>query len=271
MSREPAVSIHPTAVVDEAASISDTASVGPYSVIGPGVEIGDDVQLGPHVVVERDTRIADGCRISTGAVLGSDPQDLKYVGERTWLEVGPRTVVREFATLNRGTAAAGITAVGSDCLIMAYAHIAHDCHIGDHVVLANSVNMGGHVEIGDWAVVGGLTALHQFVRVGAHAMIGGASRVSQDAAPFSIVAGSPAASYGVNRIGLERRGFAPEVIRELKRALRTLFRSPVPLGTAIESLESDDASPEVREIIAFVRSSERGVTPGRRGADSPDA
>lgn len=271
MSRDAGVAIHPSAVIDEDAVLDPSVQVGPYSVIGPGVEIARDVQLGPHVVVERDTRIAEGCRISAGAVLGSDPQDLKYMGERTWLEVGPRTVIREYATVNRGTAAVGTTSVGADCLLMAYVHVAHDCRLGDHVILANSVNMGGHVDIGDWAVVGGLTAIHQFVRIGAHAMVGGAARVSQDVAPYSVVGGSPAATYGVNRIGLERRGFEAETIRELKRAMRAAFRGSLPFGRALDELDADEPCAEVAAFIAFARETRRGVTPGRRGAEPPDA
>ncbi|MFV1986769.1 MAG: acyl-ACP--UDP-N-acetylglucosamine O-acyltransferase [Gemmatimonadota bacterium] len=257
-------SIHPTAVIDDRASVGAGVSVGPYAVIGPGVEIGDRTQIGPHVVVERDTRVGAECRISAGAVLGTDPQDLKYVGERTWLEVGPRTVIREFATLNRGTAAAGLTVVGTDCLIMAYAHVAHDCRIGDHVVLSNATNMGGHVEIGEWAVVGGVTAIHQFVRIGPHAMVGGASRISRDVAPYTLVAGNPAALYGINRIGLERRGFEAGTIDTLSRGFRDIFRSKTPLLEAVAAVPAD-AADEVRAIADFVAASERGITTWARG------
>ncbi|MDX1395953.1 MAG: acyl-ACP--UDP-N-acetylglucosamine O-acyltransferase [Gemmatimonadota bacterium] len=268
--------VHPTAVVDEGAIIGDGVSVGPYAVIGPGVEIGEGSSIGPHVVIERDTRLGAECRVSPGAVLGADPQDLKYMGERTWLEIGPRTVIRECATLNRGTARSGTTSIGSDCLIMAYAHIAHDCHIGDHVILSNATNMGGHVEIDDWAIIGGLTAIHQFVRVGRHAMVGGASRIPQDVAPYTIVAGSPAGVYGVNRIGLERRGFDESEIDTLRDAYRTLFRGGIPLRRAAAELE-EDPSQHVQALARFVLESERGVistTRTRRAASDgagPDA
>ena len=155
--------VHPTAIIDSGANVAPSVAVGPYSIIGPGVSVGRGTVLGPHVLLERDTTVGGQCQIAKGAVLGSDPQDLKYEGEPSQLLVGDRTVVREYATLNRGTRASGKTTVGSDCLIMAYAHVAHDCEIGDHVVLSNAVNMAGHVVIEDWAIVGGLTAIHQFV------------------------------------------------------------------------------------------------------------
>ncbi len=252
----------------ESARISASASIGPYAVIGPDVEIGDRVRVGPHAFIERDARIGDDVQISKGAVLGTDPQDLKYVGERTFLEIGPRTRVREFATLNRGTAASGLTAIGADCLIMAYAHVAHDCRIGDHVVLANAVNMGGHVEIEDWAIVGGLTAIHQFVRIGRHSMVGGASRVSKDIAPYTLAAGNPCFSFGINRVGLERRGFDEEVVRALRGAFRDIFFADTHVREALERFSLDGVPDEVRQLVRFFESSERGVTSTRRGSDA---
>jgi len=262
---EAATGIHPTAIVDGSARIAPTATIGPYSIIGPDVEIGERARIGPHVFIERDTRIATDVRISKGAVLGTDPQDMKYAGERTFLEVGPRTRIREFATLNRGTAASGLTAVGADALIMAYAHVAHDCRIGDHVVLANSVNMGGHVEIGNWAIVGGLTPIHQFVRIGSHSMVGGGSRIDRDVAPYTLVAGSPPYSYGVNRIGLQRRGFDPEVIAALHGAFKSLFRSDRSMRQEVADFDLGAARPEVRELVAFARDTERGLIAARAG------
>ncbi len=252
---------HPTAVVDEDAVVDPSASVGPFAVIGPGVELGPSVRVGSHALVERDTRVGEGCEIHHGAVVGTDPQDLKYEGEASTLELGPHTVVREYATLNRGTAASGSTVVGADCLVMAYAHVAHDCRIGDHVILSNSVNMGGHVEIGDWAIVGGVTAIHQFARIGRHAFVGGGSRLSQDVVPFTTAAGNPCSAYGINSTGLRRRGFDDERIRALESAYRDLFRSDLNLGDAVERLaESGPATEDVRAMIEFVRASERGVT-----------
>jgi len=261
---------HVTAIVDETAVVAATATIGPYSIIGPDVEIGERARVGPHVFIERDTRVAEDVHISCGAVLGTDPQDLKYAGERTFLEIGARTRIREFATLNRGTAASGLTSVGVDALIMAYAHVAHDCRVGDHAVIANAVNMAGHVEIGDWAIVGGLTGIHQFVRIGRHAMVGGAARIVRDVAPYTIATGTPPVSYGINRVGLKRRGFEPETIRSLRTAFREMFRAGTPSRTAAETYDIGEATPEVREFVEFLRESRRGVVPGRSEADTAE-
>lgn len=256
----PRSEVHPTAVVNPNAELGVDVVVGPYSVIGPNVVVGDGTTLGPHVLIERDTVIGAECRIQKGAVLGSDPQDLKYEGERTELRIGDRTTVREFATLNRGTAAHGVTEVGSDCLVMAYAHVAHDCIIGDHVVLSNAVNMGGHVEIDDWAVIGGMTPIHQFVRIGCHAFVGGASRVIKDVPPYVRAAGSPIELYGLNIVGLQRRGFAEEVRRELKRAYKLFFQSSYNVRQALERARTElEPIPEVLRFLTFVEESERGI------------
>lgn len=253
--------IHPTAIVDDLAELGQGVEVGPYSIIGAGVHVGDGTVIGPHVLIERDTFVGEQCRFSQGAVLGTDPQDLKYEGEQTTLSVGDRTVVREYATLNRGTKASGRTSVGSDCLIMAYAHVAHDCEIGNHVVLANAVNMAGHVLIEDWVIVGGVTAIHQFVRIGAHAFVGGGSRVPQDVPPYMRAAGNPCRLYGLNKVGLKRRGLAEGVGRSLKRTYRILFNSKLPLTQGLARVEADvELIPEVRQVIAFIRGSERGIT-----------
>ena len=255
---------HATSIIDDAARIAPSATIGPYSVIGPGVEIGERVRIGPHVLIERDTRVDDEVRVAKGAVLGSDPQDLKYAGERTFLEIGPHTVVREFTTVNRGTAASGLTAVGADTLVMAYVHIAHDCRVGDHVVLANGVTMAGHVEIGEWAIMGGLTGIQQFTRIGRHAMVGGGARLVRDVAPYTLVRGSPTTrTCGINRIGLERRGVEPEAIRALQGAYREIFRSAAPLRVILDRLGSEEETPEVRELVAFIRDAGRGITPAR--------
>jgi len=252
--------IHPTAVLHEEARVAKTARVGPYAVVGPGAEIGDDVHVGPHVLVERDTRVGPECRLGKGAVLGTDPQDEKYDGGPSELVVGARTTVREYATLHRGSTATRVTRVGEECLIMAYAHVAHDCRIGDRVVLANAVNMGGHVHIGDWAIVGGVTAIHQFVRVGRHAFVGGGSRVTQDVAPYCTVAGNPPSGYGINSVGLDRRDFSGETVRALQDAYRRIFRSDGTVARALDDVEAGATVPEVDELVRFVRRSERGVT-----------
>ncbi|NJD19294.1 MAG: acyl-ACP--UDP-N-acetylglucosamine O-acyltransferase [Gemmatimonadetes bacterium] len=252
--------VHPPALVDPLADLGQGVTVGPWAIVGPGVRVGDGTDIGPRVLIERATTLGEDCRISNGAVLGTDPQDMKYLGEDTVLEVGPRAIIREFATLNRGTAASGRTVVGSDCLIMAYGHVAHDCTLGNHVILANSVAMGGHVVIEDWVNVGGLTGIHQFVRIGAHAFIGGASRITQDVPPYCRAVGNPASLLGLNSIGLERRGLSPEVRAALKLAYRTLFQSKLNLSQAMARVESDvPALPEVLHLLAFIRTSERGI------------
>lgn len=252
--------VHPTAIIDPDADVASGVTVGPFSIIGPGVVVGRGTVLGSHVLVERDTTLGEQCQIAKGAVVGSDPQDLKYEGEPSRLVVGDRTVVREYATLNRGTKASGKTVVGSDCLIMAYAHVAHDCEIGNHVVLSNAVNMAGHVVIEDWAMVGGLTAIHQFVRIGAHSFCGGGSRVPQDIPPYLRVAGNPVKLYGLNAVGFERRGISEDVRRALKQTYQVLFQSKLTLTRALDLAESEvEQIPEVRHLLTFIRSSKRGV------------
>ena len=254
-------SVHGTALVDPSAELERGVEIGAYAIVGPRVTVCQGTTVGPHALIERDTVVGQNCRIAKGAVLGTDPQDLKFQGEDTTLEVGDRTVIREYATLNRGTVASGRTVVGSDCLLMAYTHVAHDCEIGNHVVLSNAVNMAGHVVIEDWAIVGGLTAIHQFVRVGAHAFVGGASRIAQDVLPYMRVAGSPAKLYGLNSVGLDRRGFSEEVRRALKATYRLLFQSNLNISQGLARVEAEvEPLPEVLQLLAFVRESQRGIT-----------
>jgi UDP-N-acetylglucosamine acyltransferase len=253
--------IHSTAIVDPEAELGEGVTVGPWALVGPDVQVGDRTAIGPSVLIERDTTVGADCRISKGAVLGTDPQDLKYAGEKTFLTVGDRTVIREFATLNRGTAASGSTSVGSDCLLMAYTHVAHDCRLGDHVVISNAVNMAGHVEIGDWAIVGGLTPIHQFVRIGTHAFVGGGSRIAKDVPPYCRAAGSPPKLYGLNSVGLERRGFSADVRSSLKKAYRILFQSNLNVTQGIAQVEQEmESLPEVQVFLGFIQGSERGIT-----------
>jgi UDP-N-acetylglucosamine acyltransferase len=255
-----AADVHPTALIDPSAELAPGVVVGPYSIIGPNVRVGARTRVGSHVLIERDTHVGEECTISQGAVLGTDPQDLKYMGEPTLLTVGDRTVIREYATLNRGTAASGLTAVGSDCMLMAYTHVAHDCQLGNHVILSNAVNMAGHVTIGDWAIVGGLTPIHQFVRIGAHAFVGGATRVAKDVPPYVKAAGSPMELYGLNSVGLQRRGMPEEVRRELKRAYRIFFASNHNVAQALaRAREELRAIPEVEVFVSFFENSTRGV------------
>jgi len=253
--------IHHTAVIDPTAELGEYVSMGPYCVIGPRVTLGDGVTLGSHVVIEQDTTVGRECRVATGATLGGDPQDLKYGGQRTELRIGERTQIREYVTLNRGTTAHGYTEIGSDCLIMAYAHVAHDCQIGQHVVIANAVNMGGHVEIGDWAVVGGMCAIHQFSRIGAHAFVGGTSAIRKDVPPYVKASGSPLKLYGLNAVGLQRRGFPYDVRQELRRAYRLLFQGKLNMHDALARARAElQPFPEVQQLLDFCASSERGVT-----------
>ncbi len=259
---ERGVTVDPSAVVDGTAELGADVVIGPYAVVGPNVVLGDGVRLGPHVVIERDTTLGARCVVHAHATLGGDPQDLKYRGEPSRLEVGERTVIREYVTLNRGTAASGVTRVGSDCLLMAYAHVAHDCTIGNHVVLANSVAMGGHVQIEDWAVVGGLTAIHQFVRIGCHAFIGGSAAAQKDVPPYCKAAGAhPMKLYGLNSVGLQRRGFDEASRAALKRAYRLFFQSKLNIGQALAAArDSLEWTPEVQHFVEFIARSERGTT-----------
>jgi len=256
-----APTVHPTALVATGAELAEGVDIGPYAIIGRNVHLGAGVSVGSHAIVEGHTRVGAGCRIFPHAAVGLAPQDLKYRGEVTWLDIGERTVIREFATLNLATDEGKTTRVGSDCLLMAYTHVAHNCNIGHQVILANAVNLAGHVTIEDHAIVGGMTPVHQFVRIGAHAMVGGASRISQDVTPYALVAGNPAVLSGLNRIGLERRGFSAPTIASLKQAYKLLFRSELLLKDAIARIRLDVMpGPEVGRLIEFVESSTRGVT-----------
>jgi len=253
--------VHPTAIVDAGAELGLGVVVGPYSILGPGVTVGDGTHIGPHALLERNTQVGKDCRICKGAVLGSDPQDLKFQGEDSFLSIGDRTTIREYATLNRGTSATGRTVVGTDCLLMAYTHVAHDCEVGNHVIISNASQMAGHVVIEDWAILSGLVAIHQFVRVGAHAFIGGASRIPQNVPPYCRVVGNPPKLYGLNTVGLDRRGFAEDVRGALKATYRLLFQSGLNVSQGIVRAEAEVAQiPEVRHLLAFIRDSERGIT-----------
>ncbi len=253
--------VHATAIVDPGADIAEDVSIGPYAIVGPGVTIGSGTRVAAHAVIERDTAIGDRCEVHYGAVIGGDPQDLKYEGEATTCVIGDRTVIREYVTVNRGTRAQGTTQVGDECLLMAYVHIAHDCVVGDHVILSNAVNLAGHVHVDDWAIIGGMTPVHQFTRIGAHAFVGGCSRVQKDVPPFVKAAGNPAALFGLNVVGLDRRGFPENVKAELKRAYRLFFNSKLNITQALARARSElHPYPEVDRFLSFIEASERGVT-----------
>ena len=252
--------IHPTALVAAGARLGAGVSVGPFSIVCAGAEIGEGCAIGSQVRIEGCVRLGPRCRIFQGAVLGSPPQDLKYHGESTELLIGAGTVIREYATLNPGTGTGSATRVGEGCLLMAYVHVAHNCTIGDGVILANSVNLAGHVSVEDFASVGGVTPVHQFVRIGAHAFVGGGSRVPQDIPPFMRGAGNPLSIAGPNSVGLQRRGFSAASIQTLHRAHRVLYRSGLNTSQALAQLELELAdSPEVRQLVAFIRASARGI------------
>ena len=256
------VEIHPTAVVSDKAELGTHVMVGPYAVIEDDVIIGDGCQIGPHVYVHSGTRLGQRVRVEKGAVLGTDPQDLKYGGEKTYLEIGDDTTIREFATLNRGTDFHYKTVVGKNCFLMAYVHVAHDCIIGDNVVIANSVQMAGHVEIDDFAGIGGLTAIHQFVRIGKHCFVGGGLRVTKDVPPYVLAMGDPIRYGGTNFVGLKRRGFSSETLRLIKRAYRTVYQSNLKLRDAIQTLKKEfPEQEEIHEIVSFLEKSERGIIP----------
>lgn len=255
------VEIHPTSVVSRKALIDEGVSIGPFCVIEDDVEIGAGTVLMSNVYIGNGSRIGSNVRIHPGVVVGTQPQDLKYAGQKTIAVIGDRTVVREYTTINRATAATGITSVGTDCLLMAYSHVAHDCVVGNNVILANSVNLGGHVEVQDWSIVGGLTGIHQFTRIGTHSMIAGCSWVVQDVPPYTLAGREPLIVEGLNVIGLRRRGFSNDTIRAIERFYDILYASQRNTTEALEHYESTVVSPvaEVQVVIDFIRASKRGL------------
>ena len=248
------VNIHSTSIVSDNALLGENIQIGPFSIIEDNVKIGDNCNIGAHVQISSGVTMAEDCRIFNGAVLGTIPQDLKFEGEKSALEIGCRTVIREYCTLNRGTAGGGgRTTVGSDCLLMAYAHVAHDCHIGDNVILANGVTMAGHVIIENNVGVSGLVLIHQFTRIGKYAYIGGGSRIPMDVPPFILANGAPLRYYGPNSVGLKRKGFSTEAITNIKRAYNYIYRSPRNIKQAIEAIKSEiEQTVEIKEIIEFI-------------------
>jgi UDP-N-acetylglucosamine acyltransferase len=253
--------IHATAIVHPGAKLAPEVTVGPYSIIGEHVEIGAGTRIGPHTVVEGRTRIGVGNRIAQFAAIGGPPQDKKYAGEPTRLEIGDRNTIREFCTIHTGTVQdRGLTRIGSDNWIMAYAHIAHDCRIGNHTILANNAQLAGHIDIGDWAIVGGMSGVHQFVKIGAHAMVGGGTIVLQDVPPYVTCSGNPAKPHGINSEGLRRRGFRPEAITAVRRAYKTLYRSGLTLDEARARLAAQrEQFAEVAVMLDFLAGASRGI------------
>jgi UDP-N-acetylglucosamine acyltransferase len=253
--------IDPRAIISPKAELAPDVTVGPFSIIGPDVVLGPGTVVGPHAVINGPTRMGTGNRIFQFASIGDAPQDKKYAGEPTRLEIGDRNVFRESCTINRGTTHdKGVTTIGSDNLFMAYSHVAHDCTVGNHLVFANGATLGGHVEIGDYVTLGGLAAIHQFCKVGAYAFIAGGSIVTRDVPNYVMVAGNPAEPHAVNAIGLKRRGFTEEQVRNVRNAFRVLYRSDLLLADAVAKLtELGKTQPEVAAFVEFIGRSERSL------------
>lgn len=252
--------IHQTAIVSPKAQLSENVTIGPYSIIEDNVVIGRNSSIASSVLLADGAVIGENVRISHGVVIGTQPQDLKFGGEKTRALVGDNTVIREYVTMNRGTKAHGDTTIGKNCMLMAYSHVAHDCIIGDNVIMANSVNLAGHVEVDDFAILGGVLPVHQFVKIGAHCMVGGGYRVQQDVCPYALVAGYPLKVLGINSVGLRRRGFSHDIIARLEKTFKTLFFSGLNTTQAVERIHSEiEISPEIENVLAFIGRSNRGI------------
>jgi len=257
------VKIHSTALVDPKSQLGENVEIGPFTTIKEDVIIGDNSVIGTGVFLDSGTHLGKNCQVGHYSLLGLPPQDLKYKNEKTFLEIGDGTIIREFSSLHRGTTFHYKTAIGKNCFIMTYVHVAHDCLIGDNVILANVVNMGGHVEIDSYASVGGLTAIHQFVKIGQHAFVGGGLRVNKDIPPFIKVMGEPIRYGGTNSIGLERKGFSKEVVMEIKRAYRIIYQSEYTMAEAAAAIQKElKPFDEIKSIVDFIKRSDRGLLRG---------
>lgn len=255
------VFIHPQAIVSRKALLSEGVKIGPFTLIEDNVRIGRNTQIGSHCLVSGYTSIGENCQIFKGAVLGSPPQDLKYKGARSFIEIGDGNIIREFVTINPGTEESSVTSVGDNNLIMAYSHIAHNCKIGNNTILANGATLAGYVEIQDRAVIGGLVAIHQFCRIGSFSIVGGCSKVVQDVPPYSLCDGHPARIYGLNFVGLKRGGFSKEVLQILKKAFKILFFERRNLKEAIEMVRKTlPQTSEVDTLLKFIQTSQRGIS-----------
>ena len=255
--------IHPLSSVHPEARIAGSATVEAFTSISQDVEIGEGTWIGPHVTIFDGARIGKNCKIFPGAVISAVPQDMKYSGETTFVEIGDDTVIRECVTINKGTRSFGKTIIGDHCLLMAYSHVAHDCRLGNHVILVNSVGLAGEIEIGDYAILSGMTLVHQFVRIGAHTMIQGGSKVGKDVPPFVTAGREPLRFEGINLVGLRRRGFSEELIEEIHEIYRYVYQRGFNTSQALEHIESDLAGNGERDmIIDFIRDSRRGIIKG---------
>ncbi|MEO5360008.1 MAG: acyl-ACP--UDP-N-acetylglucosamine O-acyltransferase [Nitrospirota bacterium] len=253
--------IHPTAIVGADTKIDDEVVIGPFCIIGDGVKIAKGTRLISNIVIDEYTEIGADCVIHPFAGLGFPPQDLKYDGRKTGVKIGSNTIIREYSTIHRASVGGdGLTEIGDNCFIMAYVHIAHDCKVGNHVVMANAATLAGHVEVEDHAVIGGIVAVHQFTRIGAYSMVGGFSGIGQDVPPFTIASGARAKLYGLNSIGLKRKGFTDDQIQNLKKAYKILFRDKHTLKEAIKQVEHElDMTDEIKKLIEFISNNKRGI------------
>ncbi len=255
------IQVHETAIIDRRAEIGKRVTIGPYAIIGEHVKIGDDTTIGSSVLVDGYTMIGSKNRVFHGASIGTPPQDLKYRGAISYVEIGDGNIIREFVTVNSATEERESTVIGNNNLLMAYVHVAHNCHVCNNVILANAVNLGGHVTVHDFAIVGGVVPVHQFVSIGAHSFIGGGSRIPKDIPPFIKVAGNPPHVSGINSVGLKRRNFTIEQRVLIKKAFCILYRSDLNVTQAVQQIERDlPDRPEIRMIVDFVRGSKRGIT-----------
>jgi UDP-N-acetylglucosamine acyltransferase len=253
--------IHPTAIVDKKAELASDVVIGPWAMVGPKCTIGGGSVLQARATLEENVTLGERVTIGTGSILGGRPQDLKFKGEETWCEIGDDTTIREYVTINRGTSQSFRTTVGVHGFLMSYTHLGHDCHVGDHVIISNNGTLAGHVTIGDYAILSGFVAVHQFAKIGRHAFIGGMSRVNKDVPPFVKAVGNPLKLYGLNSVGLQRRGFEPDVLAELKKGYRLFFNSTLNVSQAIAQAQAElKPFEEVTELISFVEESGRGVT-----------
>jgi UDP-N-acetylglucosamine acyltransferase len=253
--------IHPTAIVSPDAQLGEGVEIGPYAIIRSEVKIGKNTVIGPHTVIDDFTQIGEGCHIFQFCSIGAPPQDLKFSGEKTRVIIGNYNTIREFVTIHRSTAAdIGVTIIGDHNLIMAYCHVAHNCKLGNRIVMSNAATLAGHVHIEDYAIISGLSGIHQFCRIGAHSMVGGASAVVKDVPPYTIAQGNHAKLFGLNLVGLKRRGFSETTIRTIKEAYKIVFRSQLLLEDALKKVQEEvDMIPEVAHFIKFIKESERGV------------
>lgn len=255
------MSIHPTAIIEKNVDLSENVSVGPFSILRDKIKISSGVKIDAHCVLEGNTVIGKNTKIGIGTIIGSPPQDLKYKNEDTKVIIGNNCVIREYVTINRGTAATFKTEIGNNCFIMSYVHIAHDCKIGDEVILANCATLGGHITIENQAIIGGMTPIHQFVRIGKLSMVGGSIRLTKDAPPFSMISGEPAQVYGLNNIGLKRQNYSIEDRKNLKATYKILFHSGLNTSQALKKIETESFynSPSIQYLVEFIINSKRGI------------